>query len=669
VNGPLDLSVADFGAVADGRTDCSPAFEAAHAALLAAMGAYPGVKGTVRWPVAPLPYAISREMRLSDSNVRVESDGAIIRSTGGRPCVIVGLRDTEASVLGPLALTPAHRPDLFGKLDASIFDGGVAAPGKLWGIRLNGDSSLMFQACPMSLGRVLPDNITLDNWSTTSQLTLEFCVESPSGGPFVGGGAVFSMGVYDDPSPMSLIISGDPNTFDFRFKDAGGSVHLVKLSAPPSASGPLKMALQFDLAARTVRAFAGGFQVAAVASDGSFAAKGATTLFENQYAPLIFGGAYSYAPPVGVAGAGSTYDLRLYGFAISGCLRYKAGAVGSPQLRADTGEAPDDDYRYGFGNAADSHLIGRLALTDPPSKGRLVSARVLGDDPCVGYLVQSAMFTADGGIMGNALRGLQLIGPRWMPTVVVGGALGLTVEDCDISDGTHAIGSLNLVANYPQAIRDCRLSGSDSGYYGAMQTARMENVRFVQAGRVPMRFWASNLSASGVWVNGFGAAHAGSIFRAHAGQYGGSYRIEDVTVDFESSGVSGAVIVLEQHPPPALATTLILRNWYVGSVGASPALIRVRTLPYDGVHAVILDVDSFQSGGSATSHVLDADGPAVTGTVRVISGCPTQPPLLDRATHGPSSNVVVIVGPARSPAITPPTPPPTPTTPTETSDG
>ena len=728
---PLCFSVTDYGALADGSTDCSPAFEAAYAALVAKLNSrgnntFIGLRGHVRWPAATLPYVISRPMKVEDPYIFIVGDGpgSRIQSSNGNSAVIFGLRTTEPYEGGTLQLRNAtsalasghavnastltvrpgegprfgsptpnyptrlvvtdptsgnvsiyaaigrsgdtftlqqnganvvlydtnpadqafsagarveliHRPDIFGKLDNSY----VSAPGTKYGLRLNGDGTVFFQATPLALGRLESDNQTLDNWGKTSKLTLEFCVEASNGRAFVGGGVVFSMGVYSNPSPMALTISGNTNVFDFWFKTADGVSRSVAFGAGPSATGPLKMALQLDLGARTVQAFANGVQVAVTPSDSFFNGGSPTTFARNEYATLLFGNAYTDTRPVTSTGGWASYDLRLYGFAMSGGIRYKNAGVGLAQQRADNGSI-NDAYRYTIGTGADPQLIGYLPMTDAPSTSRLVTSKVFGNNNAYGYFVQNAMFSQQGGILDNGLLDLHLVGPTFGPVVVIGNALDLTIERCTIDKGTHAIGTLNLVANYVLRLRDCTLSGSDSGYYGAWQIAEVSNLRFETVGRVPIRLWASAVTIDNVFVTDFGSSFTESVVKMHAGLYGGSYRLENFTVDFEGEGLAVAPIYLEQHPTSALVTSCIVKNFYLGTIGDAVAFVQVKTGPFDSTHYVQLDVDNFQCAGTTSGVILDIDGPAVTGEVKNIF-LANQPPVNHRQTYGSACNVVI----------------------------
>jgi hypothetical protein len=727
---PLCVSVTDHGAVADGVTDCSNAFEAAYAALIAKLNSrgnnnFAGLRGYLRWPGATLPYLISRPMKIEDPFVYVVGDGpgSRIQSTNGNSSVIFGLRTTEsyaggtlqlrnaisslatahsvnASTLtvnagdGPLFGSPTanypirlvvtdlvsgnvsiyaavgrsgdtftlqqngsnlvlydsntadqafsvgarvenvHRPDLFGKLDTSF----VNAPSTKYGLRLNGDGTVFFQASPLSLGQLEPDNYTFDNWGSTSKLTIEFCVESPNGKAFVGGGVVFSMGVYSNPMPMALTISGNPNAFDFWFKTADGVSHYVEFSAGASATGPLKMAVQIDLGARTVQAFANGVQVPVTTGDTFFAGGSPTTLARNEYATLLFGNAFSDTRPMTSTGSWASYDLRLYGFAVSGRLRYQNAGVGLVQRRIDGGVL-NDAYRYASGDYTDTNIIGYLPMTDQPSTNRMVTARAFGGNS-YGYFVQNAMFSQQGGLLDNGLTDLHLVGPGFGSVVVIGGALDLTIERCTIENGTHAIGTLNLIANYVLQLHDCSLSASDAGYYGAWQISEVSNIRFQTCGRVPIRLWASNASIEGVFMTDFGSTYTESVIKMHAGLYGGSYRFEDFTVDFEGDGLAVAPIYLEQHPNTAIVTSCIVKNFYVGTIGNAVAYVQVKTGPFDSIHYVQLDVDNFQCGGTTSGVILDLDGPAVTGEIKNVFFA-NQPPINHRQTYGNGCNVVI----------------------------
>ena len=69
--------VRDFGAVADGKTDCARAIQSAIDAAIEAGG------GRVSLPAAPAPYVVSKELRVHGSAVVVDGSGATLKLADG----------------------------------------------------------------------------------------------------------------------------------------------------------------------------------------------------------------------------------------------------------------------------------------------------------------------------------------------------------------------------------------------------------------------------------------------------------------------------------------------------------------------------------------------------------------------------------------------------------
>ena len=119
---------------------------------------------------------------------------------------VFGIKRVETTITNgatvPVTIDASHRPDLYGVLDSSA----VTAAGTFWGIRTNGNSWVQFQGSPMSSG--VGDSASsyyLDNWSETSRLTIEFCIQPPSGQLFPTNMPLFSLGaIPTEPSPFTI---------------------------------------------------------------------------------------------------------------------------------------------------------------------------------------------------------------------------------------------------------------------------------------------------------------------------------------------------------------------------------------------------------------------------------------------------------------------------------
>ncbi len=636
--GPI-VDITDFGGRGDnGKTDNAIAYEAAYAELLRRLSV-PGAvfgqtHGVIRFPASTLPYVTTRPLRIEHANIRVMGDPIQqpqVTNRGKGPVFVLGIRTGELiKDQKPLRLDASYRPDVFGKLDESV----AKAPGQRFGIRTKKDSSVIFQAVPFSHGGPEPEmgNTVLDNWGSTRTLTVECAVESPDGGVFPGGyvGGIFAIGylAFGGSLVFSLEKGGTPNQFDVHFRTAeDGRDEFNGFSFfSGKARGVQRLTFQLDLEHRKVSAFSNGVETAIDRPYGKFfKGTGPTTLARNEYSPLILGATSMTADlraPVGALGRTTDLDLRLHGLSFSRRLRYESRRPGIPQARVD-GKPIDDRYRYLEDQKDDPDLISALALTDSPddpTTGRFVTSvsRLVPPYKHVGYFLQTAMYSQLGGILGNGLSDLHIVSMPGCPTVQVGAILNLKIERCRIEGGTQAIGTLNLLANYMTDIIDCELSGSDCGVYGAWSALNGRNVKFLNAGRVPIRTWASNATFDGVSV--FHASlQSESLVKIHGGLYGGMHSYKNVLSDFEGLTYRVAPFVIEQFNglPAAPATMVRIEDVYLGTTGKVP-MFKVTTRPEyrtDGRNYVHIMADNIQTHGTDYTMVLDADGPQVTGHV------------------------------------------------------
>lgn len=633
--GPI-VDITEFGGRGDnGKTDNAIAYEAAYAELLRRLsipGTIPGqAHGVIRFPASTLPYVTTRPLRLEHPNIRVVGDREQqpqVANRGKGPVFVLGLRTGEL-IKGqkPLRLDASYRPDVFGKLDKSVAE----APGKRFGIRTKKDSSVTFQAVPFSHGGPEPEmgNGILDHWGKTKTLTVEAAVEASDGGGFpagyVGGICTIGFSAFGGTLVFSLEKGGGANQFDFKFRTAEDGWEGVNGFGIFSgkAQGVQRLTVQLDLERRKVAAFINGIQVPTAQPYGNFfKGKGPTTLARNEYAPLQLGvtsNVCDLRPPLG--GKDTEMDLRLYGLAFSRSLRYEDRGPGTRQTRVD-GKPIDDRYRYQE-SPDDPNLISALALTDhpdDPTTGRFVTSvsRLVPPYRHVGYFLQSAMFTELGGILNNTLSDLHLVGMPGGPTVHIGGILNLKIERCRIEGGTQAIGTLNLMANYTTDISDCDLSGTDCGVYGAWSIINGRNIRFLNAGRAPIRTWASNATFDGVMI-GFANPQSESLIKVHGGLYGGMHSYRNIVSDFEGDTYRVAPFVIEQFSglPAAPATMVRFEDIYLGTTGKVP-LFKVHTRPEyrnDGRNYVRIAADNIQTHGIDYTTVLETDGPQVTGRI------------------------------------------------------
>ncbi len=321
--GSLWVDVRDFGAKADnGVTDNSVPFQAAidHAATM--MQGITFSSAIVYIPGAPASYCVYHPVFLDQSNIEIRGDGnsTVIQMLGTKhPVFIAGIARIATTVVNgvsvPLTIGSSNRPDCFGKLDASV----APAPSTLWGIRTNSNSFVQFQGTPLHAGVGCAEGqIYSDNWGETTKLTVEFCLEPPSGQQFQPFTPILGLGGFGpvQASPFIVATTYNPNKFVMMFRTAEMDPFAARSFTFDLGSGtrPYRVAIQVDLANAVVSAFVNGVQV--TLGDSNNITPTATLPFvpgsglkfaTNDHYPFFigaFGVTGAYGQPTGV-------DLRL----------------------------------------------------------------------------------------------------------------------------------------------------------------------------------------------------------------------------------------------------------------------------------------------------------------------------------------------------------------------
>lgn len=633
-HGALWVDVRDYGAKADnGVTDNSIPIQAAIDDVGSRLPVQGGSKGVVFIPSAPLPYIVNKSIWVDSSNVEVRGEGwgSTVLMTGGykHSVFIFGVqRVWQTFVNGsyvPLQINATNRPDLFGKLDASA----APAPGSVWGIRTNGNSFAQFQAGPMSAGVSSASGwVYSDNWSETSKLTVEFCVEPPDGQSFPPNSPLLGLGHPDyEPAPFVIKVWDQPNKIMVMFRtsdiDQGtNNPNRVFSFALGAASPPYRVAVQFDLTNAVCSAFVNGVQVAfidqynmAPTSAPPFTPGSGLKFITNDHAPFMIGATGVSGPFGGATGV----DLRLYGLRLSNTLRYQNNGPGRPQVRADSPTAPINDAFAYFGN--DAKTVCFLKATDnPATSGRVVTvqnggASVAGTTS--GIFLHSAFPTV---MSGNAIRDVAVAAANpYGQAISVGVITDLTIENVKATGGYHGVGSFIMAANYFVHIRNCWFDGFDAGYFGAYQQMHARDVTIPSTGRVAIR----HLGCGARWENVFIAyatAVTECLFKARSSDIGGTYSISNMLVDFEGPTIARAAIFCEAHGTTP-STTLELKDVVLGTIGPTASLVMVRDAYGEGpdVHKCWLSVENLQAFDSSYLSAIDVDGPLWHGEVKSLS--------------------------------------------------
>lgn len=579
------VTITNYGARADNSTDCYPAFLLAYQAALGIADPDRYIAAEIYWPGAELPYLVSKPLNIEHPYIRMVGDGdsSRIENQAGGPVVLLGITTTELVNGGAteLELDATFRPDLYGLLDAS----GAQSAGTRWGFRTKNEATILLAHCPLTHGKPDQWNQSLDGWSGIQKFLIEFAVSAGDGTYFAGGGTggFWMFGGYgSNQGILCLDRGGGQNQYDIRLTDEFGNEGSVSIQ-PLSATGLQRLAWQFDLTGATpsVIAFVDGVQVAVNTSGAFWSVAGPKSLLVNNYNPWIFGANSNTAdnrPPLGAYGASTGIDYICAGFQIYLENPYANDGVGQPQRRLDAGTI-NDNYRYGQGGKTDNLILAQLYRTDSPvsdpTNRRVTFYNGNSGGLFHGYMLQIGQYDntqGNGGISGNALTGLQLVGRgnKFQPVVEVGPVLDLDIIDCRITNGTFAIACLPTQASYPITIDRCRLSGGLGCVYMAWADVRIESTRFLNSGRCAVRSWASNTRIIDTFVLAVNEQIEYGV-RIHAGLYGGYTVIEQMAFDAEGNTASEAAFGFDHFD--AQPCSVSIDTVYLGSMAQTGSVI------------------------------------------------------------------------------------------------
>ncbi len=494
--GQLWVNVLDYGARADnGVTDNSGPIQAAIDALAAMMAGVNVASGIVYIPSATESYCVTKPIYLDSSNIEIRGDGAgsVVYMIGGaHPVFIVGVSRVATSyvngVATPVSIGTANRPDCFGVLDKTA----AAAAGTVWGLRTYNNTFVQFQGSAISAGAAVAGATSFsDNWGTTNQLTIEFCIEPPAGTQFQPYTPILGMGSLGQTGPVQaspfMVSTGyEANMIQMMFRTAEMQPLSVRVFdfLLGTATPPYRVAIQIDLVNAVYSAYVNGVQVAFNDVPPAFSPN--LVFATNDFFPFMIG---SFGPTATYTGT-TGVDLSVYGLRLSNTLRYQNNGAGTKQTRADAPTtALTDSWAY-FGN--DAHTIAYLPGTDnPATAGRRVTVAHGG---AAGYGPSSGLFinaVAPTYSSGNTFRDLYIqCGTGYGAGILVGTVLELTIEDVKIASGYYGIGSFNSTVNYFVRMARCDLMGTDSAYYSAFQISWARDITFQRVGasdRAPFR--------------------------------------------------------------------------------------------------------------------------------------------------------------------------------------
>lgn len=554
--GDLQVSITDHGAKADEKTNCTPAFNRAYAALKAKMVNGRDLEGTIYVPSAQLSYLVNDPVIIQDNNIKIKGDGkgSRILNTGFGPTFIYGIRTTEKTVTRQAALDPRYTPTKTGKLNL----GGN-------GRRLCGDSSIAFHASPFDLGPMNPDG-GFSRWAGVKILTIDLAIERHETAWRQHG--ILALGGMHSPVVFSLGTGGNPNQYDFLFTDEDG----VRGSASFfGVAGLNKISLQVNLEDKSIQAWVNG-----VKKPCALNFKGTKGFKKNDFDLFLIGCDNNTSDgriPLGSINI-KMPDFSIYALTISDRLKY---ANLDTQSKLD-GSPVDDNSQFGF----DGQCVAQLYGNDTVSSSRLVSAFTGKNRYRIfyGYAMQVDQLSLLGGQSGNTLEDLQLstLVPI-SPIVHSLGVLDLTVNRVSFAGGSQNLSAIPSMASYYTRINSSDFSSTDYAIVGSWSIIRARDIRFRHVGRGALLLQASDVRLSDSFV-AFTSPYTETFASMYAGLYGGKYSYEDLDIDMEGPAMLVAPFYIEQSPN--ISTLLDLNRNYLGtSALAKPIVVSKKAIDGD----------------------------------------------------------------------------------------
>lgn len=574
-----------------------------------------------------------------------------LKGEGGSTKIVMGQNRAYTPVVIGMALAgldPRHRPDLFGLLDPSA----VPDRGARRGFRTGPTGSLISPASALSHGGVSPVEgwTKADRWFETRRLTIELAVmPAARPGKFPGSCSVFSLGsdTTGPAMPVALRTDGD-NQWTFAI-----STQSARFAEPQTvfftfssgeATGLQRLSFQIDLDKGTFVPFTNGVQAAVTPLITKYTAlTPGASLNENLTEAF-----YVNSPN------GQRKDFVLAGLCLTRTKRYAENGPGTPQARADRARIADGP-RFFPSQADDPDAICHLGLQEPDATTRHLS--VTGGHLAVGGFASSAFVLGAGApdakssfsrITDIAVHGNQGYGYA----VMMGSNLETHFDGVIADAGLHGIGNIpNAGANYRVYVRDCTLSGSDSGFFGWYSIVEMDRVTFSYNGRASLRLFGCNLNARSLFVPR--PSHPQYAFAMlHAGENGGLYSFRDVTADNEGDIYTLACVYCERHPN---GTTLALENMNFGTSGPVPTIL-LRGMNTNWPGQAVLDATKVYASGPGPLVKTDDDrwagsivkSPASVLPAVVSTGVPT--PITAEIAPHTTRNVKPAPIPAPAPA-------------------
>lgn len=665
---PNRVNVQDFGAVPDGRTDCTAAFQRA----VDALDADPFLGGgTVFVPAAPNVvnddgtesvgmYLLSRSVLVDKGRVRIVGEDplrSVVETTSYAPAFTFGLRPGTRTQ----AMSPDHWVDLHGILDDTAFAQGVAR----YGYRTSAAAStgrhaeqytVTFPATPFAFGP--PDGTY---WGGVRRFTLDFVVRNNTGRwqdhqqlfglvDSVGNAAPWYAQVRERSSG-AVVVQLTLRTTDGLNRD---------IMVPIAPDRPvLRCSIQLDLDSGAVAAWVDRVQVAvdlSLVNDGWPTGSGGTgpTLVPNWYSPFNLG---SLTPssvgmtPAGVINADLNLDVTFAALRLSNVSRYQDLGIGTAQRTTAGAAVTDADWVTGSAGE-----FARLPVNENVSvdaAGHPTDMQVPWDahDNGNGFGVFVA---TDLGVDAFGTNGIERLtvncGRRFAApgrdnygqAVAVGLQYDFSLRDVTVQYGAQGLGTYNIGSNYPIEVHDCVFERqSDAALYGYMQILHAGNLKFADYGRSALKAVRSGVSARDVFCTGSDTCVSAVRLYETTAQF------DNWVFDFEGAQqVRDSFFWADVADAFGGPTTLVIRDCQGGAATPGTAAVRLVSADRNGGLPTSLRRDgwctierSFTNYLPTTAQALVAvDGPMWQGQYTGLP--PAQPPLvITTAAPGASARI------------------------------
>lgn len=567
LSGDLQVNITDYGAKGDEKTNSSPAFYKAYAALKNKMLAKDrDLEGTIFVPSAQLSYIINDPIIIQDNNIKIkgEGKGSRLLNTGFGPSFILGIRSTEKTSTRLAALDPRYTPP------KKLAIGGNAR-------RLCGDSSLAFHGGSFDLGPMNPDG-SFSRWEGVKLLTVDLAIEDHEAEWRQHG--IFTLGGYNSTLVFSLNKGGVPNQYDFRFTDKSGNLGSFSFIGEPKFN---RVSFQLNLETKSLDVW-----VNRLKQPIKLNYSGSGGLKKNDFDPFLVGCDQNVSDGrVPLANLVKMPDITIHALTLGTNYKY----ADNPVLSKMDGTPADDPYEFGLDNQCVAQLYG----ADATPSNRLVSAfsgknryRIF-----YGYALQTDQLSLLGGQSGNSFENIQIVHLNPVsPIIHTLGVLDLDIRGVSFKGGSQNLSAIPATASYYTRINSSDFNSTDYSIVGSWSIIRANDVRFRHVGRGAILTQASDIRFNDSFV-AFTSPYTDTIASMFGGLYGGKYSFTDLDIDMEGAVCNIAPFYVEQSP--TISTLLDLKRIYLGtSARGIPIVVSKKAIGGDAwpYKINLIDVDT-----------------------------------------------------------------------------